>query len=59
MKSPGMEVGMYPNIEVEVFVGYRFDVETDGRYRRDNLSNLANRINIRYDFKGSCGWFGP
>lgn len=30
----------YPNVEIKVLVCNGFDVETDGRYRGDNLANL-------------------
>lgn len=33
--------GSYPDIEVEVLVCDRFDVETDRGYRCDDLANLG------------------
>lgn len=34
----------YPDIEVEVLICHRFDVEADSRYCRHNFSNLRGRV---------------
>lgn len=44
MTQMGLEIGKtYPDIEIEVLICDRFDVETDCRYRGDDLTNLWAR----------------
>jgi hypothetical protein len=39
--SVGQQPGLtYPHVEVEVFICYRLNIESNGRYRRHNLANL-------------------
>jgi len=37
---------LYPNVEIEILIYHRLYIESNGRYRRDNFSNLKDSINL-------------
>mgnify|MGYP006902564592 FL=1 len=57
MARMSLELGRtYPDIEIEVLISDRFDVETNCRYRSDDLSDLwaqgvSSRISLKCDRK--------
>jgi hypothetical protein len=42
MFRSGMTEGSYPDVEVEILVSDRFDVEPNRRYRCDDLADLES-----------------
>lgn len=53
MARMGLELGKtYPDIEIEVLICDRFDVETNCRYRSDDLTDLwAQGVSSRIPLK--------
>ena len=47
--------GSYPDVEIKILVGDRFDVETDGGYRGDDLANLTNHGQHALKLRGRTG----
>ena len=54
MQNKGKWRGAYPDVEVKVFIGYRFDIEADCWYRCDNLSDLCAAVSHLH--KIVCPW---